>query len=253
MGKLEGKTAIVTGGAGGVGGAIVKRFLSEGATVHVADLTKERCEAACQAFGKGAIPAPVDLADASSIASMVDAVAQSSPRIDILVQCAAVVSMQPFTEITAEEFDRVIAINYRGLTLTMSAVAKRMLADGKGGSIVNFSTLNRGHPWISTYVSSKFGVEGITACAAAELAGQGIRINAISPGPIQTPLMDDLVGRFAANTPKGAEGIASGGWIPPIGRVSVPEDLVGPVMLLVSDEGSYITGHTLCVDGGISA
>lgn len=253
MGVLEGKTAIVTGGAGGVGGAIAKRFLKEGAMVHIADITQERCEEACQRLGKGAIPACVDLADVPSIVSMVDKVAKASPRIDILVQCAAVVSMQPFTEITPEEFDRVMAINFRGLTFTMSEVAKRMLADGKGGAIVNFSTLNRGHPWISTYVSSKFGVEGITSCAAAELADQGLRINAISPGPIQTPLMDDLVKRFITNTPKGAEGIADGGWPVPIGRVSTPEDYVGPVMLLVTEEGGYITGHTLHVNGGISA
>ncbi len=251
--RLEGKTAIVTGAAGGVGKAIATKFVNEGATVHVADITQERCEDACHEIGEGAVPAQVDLADVSSIKAMVEKAANASPRLDILVQCAAVVSMQPITEITEEEFDRVNNINYRGVAFTLSEVAKRMIPDGKGGAIVNFTTLNRGYPWIGAYVSSKHGVSGITRCSALELIKYGIRVNSICPGPIKTPLMDDLIKRFADNPPPGSEYLQEQGFVVPAGYESTPEDYVEPTMLLVTPAGAYIIGQVMQVDGGISA
>lgn len=252
--RLEGRTAIVTGGAGGVGLAIARGFADEGATVHVADIGQDRCEDACRAIGKNAIPQPFDLRDVGSIRAMVERVASRSSRIDILVQCAAVVSGQLIKNITPEEFDRVFSINVRGLTFTLAEVAKRMMADGKGGAIINFTSGSgkRGQSWISVYSASKFAVVGMSQSAAVELIPYGIRVNAIAPGPIRTQLADELLERMRDDNPgEPLPERVRNGFQSPIGYMSEPEDYVGTALLLATDEGRYIVGQTISVDGGI--
>jgi acetoin reductase-like protein len=254
---LEGKTALVTGAGSGIGRAIALRLARDGARVAAADLNLEGArETASQIEGLGVcgVPLQVDVRDVASLQSMVDATVGQLGRIDILVACAGIVQMRRMLDITAEEWDRIFSVNTRGLFFTLQLVARQMERQG-GGVILNMaSAAARGpRPMYTHYAASKAAVISITRTAAAALASSGIRVNAVCPGIVETPMWDQIDREYAAESGEApGEHRRQRAKEIPLGRLETAEDVAGAVAFLVSDDASYITGQALNVDGGMN-
>jgi NAD(P)-dependent dehydrogenase (short-subunit alcohol dehydrogenase family) len=251
--RLKGKTAIVTGGARGIGAAICRRYAQEGARVIVADVLAEEASALAASLGGAAFAVRLDVTQRQSIAAMVDTVVAQSGRIDILVNNAAIFDMAPFLEITEDSFDRQFAINVKGLLFTMQAVAEQMVRQGGGGKIVNFSSQagRRGEALVAVYCASKAAVISLTQSAGLALIKHGINVNAIAPGVVDTPMWDQVDALFARyeNLPVGEKKRRVGAAVP-FGRMGMPDDLAGAAVFLASADADYIVAQTLNVDGG---
>ena len=251
--KLQGKVAIVTGGARGIGRAICERYADEGARVVVADVLAADAKALADTLGRGAIGLPLDVTRQDSIDAMVAAVVREAGRIDILVNNAGVFDMAPLLEVTRESFARVFAVNVEGLLFTLQACARQMVKQGGGGKIINVASQagRRGEALVSVYCASKAAVISLTQSAGLALAKQRINVNAIAPGVIDTPMWDHVDSLFARY-----EGLAVGekkkavGLAVPYGRMGQPEDLVGAAAFLASADADYVVAQTLNVDGG---
>jgi D-sorbitol dehydrogenase (acceptor) len=252
-GRLAGRVAVVTGGASGIGHAIAKGFDQEGAQVIVADVSKARCEAACREIGARAVPQVLDVRDRRSIDAMVDGAKHAAGRIDILVNCAGVFGMQMLIDATLDEFDRVMSVNTRGPLLTMAAVAREMIEDGRGGAIVNIASGagRRGTPGAGIYAASKAALISLTQTAAQELIAHGIRVNAIAPGPVRTPMWDEVRSLYRATFGPEVDVDQMQIAAVPAGRMAIPDDYVGAAIFLAAPESSYIIGQTLNIDGGM--
>lgn len=250
--KLQGKRAVVTGGARGIGRAITEGYLREGAEVVVADLDGDAATETARDLGDRASAVPVDVTDLGSIEAMVETATASGP-IDILVNNAAVFDMAPIVEITEASYDRVFAVNVKGLLFTLQAVAKRMIAQGRGGKIINLSSQagRRGEALVAVYCASKAAVISLTQSAGLDLIRHRINVNGISPGVVDTPMWDEVDALFARY-----EGRALGekkrlvGEAVPFGRMGRPEDHVGAAIFLASADSDYVVAQTLNVDGG---
>jgi D-sorbitol dehydrogenase (acceptor) len=248
--RLEGKTALVTGGARGIGRAICEAFAREGARVAVADrLAADAAETAAAIGGMGVT---MDVTDLASIAEGVRAVEQAFGGIDILVNNAGIFNMAPIEEITVEDYRRQYDVNVGGTIFACQAVVPGMKKRG-GGAIINFSSQagRRGEPNIVVYCSTKAAVISITQSLALELAGDNIRVNAIAPGVVDTPMWDAVDALFAKyeNRAKGEKKRLVGEAVP-LGHMGSPEEIADPCVFLASDDARYITAQTLNVDGG---
>lgn len=251
--KLEGKVAIVTGGARGIGEAIVRAYAAEGAKVVIADVEKEAGLALAAALGEQALALSLDVRDRESIGRAVDAAEAHFGRIDILVNNAGVFDMAPLDEITVEMYRRQFDVNVGGLIFMTQAVAERMRARGQGGVVINMSSQagRRGEANVILYCAAKAAVISITQSMALELIRDGIRVNAIAPGVIDTPMWDRVDALFAKY-----EGLPPGekkkrvGKAVPFGRMGLTSDFVGPAVFLASDDSAYVVAQTLNVDGG---
>ena len=249
--RLEGKVAIVTGGARGIGAAVCRRYAAEGAQVVVADILED--EAKVLAADIGGMGIGLDVTDRASIDAMVGRTVAEAGGIDILVNGAAVFDMAPFVEITEESFDRQFAINVKGLVFTGQAVASRMITQGRGGKIINFASQagRRGEALVTVYCASKAAVISITQSMGLGLIKHGINVNGIAPGVVDTPMWEVVDGLFARY-----EGLPIGekkrqvGEAVPLGRMGVPEDMTGAAVFLASKDADYIVAQTLNVDGG---
>ena len=252
MKRLDGKVALVTGGARGIGRAICEAYVAEGAKVAVADLLAKDAEETAAALGENAMPLALDVTDLASIAAGVKAVEDAWGGIDVLVNNAGTFGMSSIEEITREEYDRQYNVNVAGVIFTAQAVVPGMKKKG-GGAIINFSSQagRRGEPNIILYCSTKAAVISITQSMALELAKDKIRVNAIAPGVIDTPMWEVVDGLFAKyeNKPKGQKKREVGEAVP-LGYMGAPEDIAGPAVFLASDEAAYVTAQTLNVDGG---
>jgi D-sorbitol dehydrogenase (acceptor) len=253
MTRLAGKTALVTGGARGIGRAISAAYVAEGAKVAVADLLEHDAQATAAALGPNAMAVRMDVTDRASIAAGVKAVEEAWGGIDILVNNAGIFNMAPIEEITPEDYRRQYDVNVGGTIFAIQAVVPGMRRRGRGGAIINFSSQagRRGEPNITIYCSTKAAVISVTQSLALELAKDRIRVNAIAPGVIDTPMWEIVDGLFAKyeKRPKGEKKRLVGEAVP-MGYMGRPEDVAGPCVFLASDDAGYVTAQTLNVDGG---
>lgn len=252
MTRLDGKVALVTGGARGIGRAVCAAYIAEGARVAVADrLTHEAGDTAA-AFGENAMAVTMDVTDLDAIAAGVAAVEARWGGIDILVNNAGIFNMASIDKITIADYRRQYDVNVGGTIFAIQAVVPSMKARG-GGSIVNFSSQagRRGEPNVTLYCSTKAAVISVTQSMALELAGDNIRVNAVAPGVVDTPMWDVVDSQFAKyeNKPLGQKKREVGEAVP-LGRMGTPEDIAAPCVFLASEDARYITAQTLNVDGG---
>jgi D-sorbitol dehydrogenase (acceptor) len=251
--KLDGKVAVVTGGARGIGADIVRAYVAEGARVVIADVETEPAQALAAELGDAAIAVRLDVRDAASIASMVQAAVDRFGGIDVLVNNAGVFTMAPLEEITEAEFDRVFGVNVRGLVFVTQAVAHQMVAQGRGGAVINLSSQagRRGEANVAVYCATKAAVISMTQSLGLELIKNGIRINGIAPGVVDTPMWDHVDSLFAKyeHRPLGEKKRLVGEAVP-AGRMGVPGDYRGPAVFLACADSEYVVAQTLNVDGG---
>ncbi|MGO8862783.1 MAG: SDR family NAD(P)-dependent oxidoreductase [Acidimicrobiales bacterium] len=243
----EQRVAIVTGGASGIGLAISERLAADGAAVAIFDVNGEGAEAAALKIGtpgSTAIGLAVDVSDRPSIDRAVAEVRSRVGRPTILVDNAGITGFDPFLEISAEKWNRILAVNLTGTFFCCQAVLPDMMEAG-WGRIVNISSssIHSGSPRMTHYVAAKSGVVGLTKALALEVAPRGITVNTIPPGFVDTPMLRgaDAEGSLSIeqNVPR-----------TPVGRVGRPEDIAAACAFLVSEEASYITGQVLGVNGG---
>lgn len=252
--KLQGKVAIVTGGAQGMGRAIALRYAREGASVVVADLNGAGAEAVAKeiAGGKGA-GVQVDVRDQEQVQRMVDTAVDTFGGLDILVNNAGVIKIIPFLETTETDWDWMFGINCKGLLWCSQAAARRMIDQGRGGKIINLASQagRRGESLVLAYCASKACVISMTQSMALALAEHKINVNAIAPGIVDTPLWEEVDRQFAKllNMEVGEPKRTFVKSIP-LGRIEQPDDVTGAALFLASSDADYITQQTLNVDGG---
>lgn len=249
--KLDGKIAIVTGGAGGIGEALALGLGIHGATVVVSSRNQEAIDAVAKKItdesGNKAIAITSDVTDESSMQSLVDAVVEKYGRIDILVNAMGMNIKHDAFDYPVEDWEKLFKVNVEGTMIACKAVG-RVMRDQKGGAIVNLSSVRgiRGFTGgNSGYCATKGAVELITKALALEWAPHGIRVNALGPALVITPGT-----RHIAENPELAAKYAAA---IPLGRIGMPEDMAGAVIYLVSDAASFVSGQTIYVDGGLTA
>jgi NAD(P)-dependent dehydrogenase (short-subunit alcohol dehydrogenase family) len=229
--SLEGRVAVVTGGARGVGAAICRRLAELGAMVVVADIDRESAEAEAAAIGRAATAAALDVTDPASVTSVVDATAGRHGRLDIWVSNAGVYPRIDFTDMTLEQWTQVLEINLTGPLLCAQAASVPMVEQG-GGVIINIASLSAyrvAAPGLAQYVASKAGLVGLTKALAVELGPKGIRVVGVAPCMV-------------ADVPTAARS--------PLGRSALPDDIARVVAYLATDSAAFVSGITVPVDGG---
>jgi len=244
--RLNGKTAIVTGGASGFGAGIVKKFLAEGARVMIADINADAAVDMAATCGDNCIAQYVDVANSASVNAMAQAALTAFGHVDILINNAGVTHLPtPLDEVSEDDFDRVFNVNMKSVYLTARALVPHMKSRQSGAILNVASTAGISpRPNLSWYNASKGWMITATKTMAVELAPQGIRVNAINPVAGETPLLKSFMGE---DTPEmRAKFIAT----IPIGRFSTPQDMGNAACFLCSDEASMITGIAMEVDGG---
>ena len=253
-GVLRGQTAVVTGGASGIGRAIAEKFAEQGADVVVADVretpredgvsTHERIEDETDAH---AVFAPCDVSDPEAVTATVDTAVDEFGSIDVMVNNAGIVGPnESVIDIDPEAYQRLLDVNLNGVFFGSQAAARRMCEDD-GGSIVNISSIAgiQGFSELSPYCASKGAIRLLTYSLAAELGADGIRVNAIHPGVIETTMTTDDVPMVGTESGEGMRQSI------PLGRFGTPDDIANTALYLGSDLASYVTGESVIVDGGM--
>ncbi len=253
MKRLEGKIALITGAARGIGRAFAQSYVAEGASVVIGDLNEEGAQAAAREIGPAASAVRLDVTDQASIDAAVSEVVARHGRIDILINNAALFDLAPIVEITRESYDRLFAVNVSGTLFTMQAVARQMIAQGTGGKIINMASQagRRGEALVAIYCATKAAVISLTQSAGLNLIRHGINVNAIAPGVVDGAHWDGVDALFAKyeNRPLGEKKKLVGAEVP-YGRMGRAEDLTGMAIFLASAEADYIVAQTYNVDGG---
>jgi D-sorbitol dehydrogenase (acceptor) len=251
--KLKNKVAVVTGGAGGIGAAIVEGYLTEGARVAIADVSLAAAQALAARHGDAALAVALDVTKTASIGAAVETVVAQWGRIDILVNNAAVFDLAPVVEVSEASWDKLFAVNVKGLFFTLQAVARRMIARGEGGKIINMASQagRRGEGLVSVYCATKAAVISLTQSAGLDLIKHRINVNAIAPGVVDTPMWGEVDALFAKyeRRPLGEKKRLVGEAVP-YGRMGTPGDQAGAAVFLASADAEYIVAQTLNVDGG---
>jgi NAD(P)-dependent dehydrogenase (short-subunit alcohol dehydrogenase family) len=245
---IDGEVAVVTGGAGGLGAAVAVALAGAGARVAVADLDHDGARAVASGLGPGHIALPIDVRSSASVRGVADAVSIQLGAPSILFCGAGVQRVRPTLEVTDEDWDFVVDINLGGTFRCCQAFGAAMV-EQRRGAIVNVASLTGvefGGGGRVPYGASKGGVMGLTRALAIEWAPYGVRVNAVAPGIVTTPMVQGL----AADGSLDLDDLASR---VPLGRIATPEDIAGVTLMLASRAGEYIVGQTLIVDGGLSS
>ncbi|WP_294640223.1 glucose 1-dehydrogenase [uncultured Aureimonas sp.] len=256
--SLDGRSIIVTGAGRGIGEAIARDLAARGARVAVADLDGARAEAVADAIrsdGGAAIGIDVDVSRRDSVSAMVERTVAEFGRLDVLFNNAGISQTCPFMEVSEADFDRIMAVNGRGVLLGTQEAARQMISQGGGGKIVNTASIagKQGYPLFAHYCASKFAVVALTQAAARALAEHRITVNAFAPGVVATELWQQLDREFMdhglTETPSQAINEFSQSIL--IGRPSTPADIVGTTAFLASPASDTMTGQTVMIDGGM--
>jgi D-sorbitol dehydrogenase (acceptor) len=251
--KLKDKAAIVTGGARGIGEAVVRAYSAEGAKVVIADIEIAKAQELASELGANALAVQLDVRDSKSISSLISTTVAKFGGVDILYNNAGVFDMGPILEISEASFDKVFAVNTRGLFFTLQAAAAQMVKQGRGGKIINMASQagRRGEGLVAVYCASKAAVISLTQSAGLDLIKYRINVNGIAPGVVDTPMWDHVDSLFAKyeNLPVG-EKKRQGGVAVPAGRMGLPDDYRGAAVFLASSDSDYVVAQTLNVDGG---
>ncbi|MCA2376267.1 L-iditol 2-dehydrogenase [Agrobacterium genomosp. 3 str. RTP8] len=252
-GRLEGKSALITGSARGIGRAFAEAYLREGAKVAIADIDFERASKTAREIGENAYAVELDVTKQHSIDTAIRTVEGQTGGLDILINNAALFDLAPIVEIKRESYERLFSINVSGTLFMMQAAAKTMIARGKGGKIINMASQagRRGEALVAIYCATKAAVISLTQSAGLDLIKHGINVNAIAPGVVDGEHWDGVDALFAKyeNRPAGEKKRLVGEAVP-FGRMGRAEDLTGMAIFLASDEAQYIVAQTYNVDGG---
>jgi D-sorbitol dehydrogenase (acceptor) len=252
--KLQDKVAIITGAASGIGEAVAKRYLDEGAKVVVVDV-KDEGELAQRytATADRVLALRADVTKREDIQRIADSTVERFGGIDILLNNAALFDMRPILDESWDVYDRLYAVNVKGMFFLMQAVALRMVEQGRGGKIINMSSQagRRGEALVSHYCATKAAVISLTQSLGLELIKSCINVNGIAPGVVDTPMWDQVDALFAKyeNRPLGEKKRLVGEAVP-FGRMGLPDDHAGAAVFLASDDAAYVVAQTLNVDGG---
>jgi 3alpha(or 20beta)-hydroxysteroid dehydrogenase len=236
MGRVDGKVALISGGARGIGAADARLLVAEGAKVVIGDIRDDEGKALADELGADASYVHLDVTRPEDWTAAVDAAVRDFGKLTVLVNNAGIANGSRLQSFDLGQWQRIIDVNLTGTFLGMRAAADPMIAAG-GGSIINVSSIEglRGTPWAHGYVASKWAVRGLTKSVALELAPHGVRVNSIHPGLIRTPL---------------TEGMPDDMITIPLGRAGDPVDVAAFVLFLAGDESSYATGAEFVMDGG---
>ena len=253
MTRLQGKSALITGAARGIGRGFAEAYAREGATVAIGDINLEAAQAAAAAIGDAAYAVELDVTRQDSIDAAVAAVVARAGKLDILINNAALFDAAETVDITRASYEKLYAVNVAGTLFTMQAAARQMIAQGHGGKIINMASQagRRGESLVLVYCSTKAAVISMTQSAGLNLIRHGINVNAIAPGVVDGEHwehVDSMFARLEGKKPgqKKAE-VAAG---VPAGRFATPDDLTGMAVFLASSEADYIVSQTYNVDGG---
>ena len=253
MKRLSGKSALITGAARGIGKVFASAYVSEGATVAIADINIEAAEKAADQIGEGTYAVTLDVSKQASIDACMKSVVAKTGKLDILINNAALFDAAPVAEITRESYDKLFAVNVAGTLFTMQAAAKQMIKQGHGGKIINMASQagRRGESLVAVYCSTKAAVISLTQSAGLNLIEHGINVNAIAPGVVDGEHWDHVDSMFAKweNKMPGQKKAEVAAGVP-IGRFATPDDLTGMAIFLASKESDYILAQTYNVDGG---
>lgn len=244
--KLKGRIAIITGAAQGIGRACAERFLAEGANVAIGDVNETRLLETAREIGPSerVLAVVTDVSKKGQVDALVAKAVETFGRLDIMVNNAGICPIVPFLDVTEETYDKVLAVNLRGAFFGTQAAGRQMIAQGKGGVIINMSSINSGlaNPNVAPYAISKGGMNQVTGTAAVAFAPHGIRVAGVGPGTIMSEM---VAGDFVNSAGHQAIMMRT-----PMGRYGQPEEIAAVVAFLASDDASYITGETIYPDGG---
>ena len=253
MTRLAGKTALITGAARGIGLAFAQAYVREGARVAIADINLEAAKEAAAGIGPEAMAVHVNVADQASIETCIAEVEAAFGGIDILINNAALFDAAPIVDITRASYDRLFSVNVAGSLFMLQAVARGMIARGKGGKIINMASQagRRGESLVAVYCATKAAIISLTQSAGLNLIAHGINVNAIAPGVVDGEHWDGVDALFAKyeNRKPGEKKKLVAAEVP-FGRMATPDDLTGMAIFLASKDSDYIVAQTYNVDGG---
>ena len=253
MKRLDGKSALITGSARGIGRAFAEAYVREGATVAIADINIERAKETASEIGPAAYAVEIDVTRQDSIDAAIAAVVGRAGGLDILINNAALFDLAPIVEISRESYEKLFSINVAGTLFTLQAAAKQMIAQGRGGKIINMASQagRRGEALVAVYCATKAAVISLTQSAGLDLIKHRINVNAIAPGVVDGEHWEGVDALFARyeNRPLGEKKRLVGEAVP-YGRMGTAEDLTGMAIFLASSESDYVVAQTYNVDGG---
>jgi len=248
MGRLEGKVAVITGGNSGIGLATAQLFVTEGAYVFITGRRQSELDAAVKQIGKNNVTGVQgDVSNLADLDRLYDTVKQQKGRIDVLFANAGIIELAPIGSITESHFDKIFNVNVKGLLFTVQK-ALPLFQDGDGGSIILTASVggSKADPAMSVYGATKAAIRSFARTWTVELKHRKIRVNAISPGPIDTPIFNGLAQSEEQNEQFKTSFVST----IPMGRMGSSDEIAKAVLFLASDDSSYVTGIELFVDGG---
>jgi NAD(P)-dependent dehydrogenase (short-subunit alcohol dehydrogenase family) len=247
MGKLDGKVALVTGGTSGIGLATAKLFVAEGAHVYVTGRSKEKLDATAKEIGTSVTTVQGDVSVLGDLDRLFIQIKKDTGRIDIVFANAGAAEFAPFGEVDEAHYDRMFDGNVKGLFFSVQK-ALPLMPDGSAIVLTSSIVGSKGLPANTAYAATKAAIRSFARTWATDLKGRKIRVNAVSPGPIDTPGLSELLG----DSPEGQQRKDSFAQTVPLGRLGSPEEIAKAVLFLASSDSSYVTGTELFVDGGMA-